>query len=276
MSSGPPFLFDDCTAVRPGPGDGEWNVDLSEQLTIMKDRPNGGYLLAVMGRAAVAALGEEDRHVVGATVSYISPPSTGPATVVTEVRRRGRTASQLRVALVQDEEPKVESLMTLAGLAGGSPDWGDVAPPDMPDEDTCRAAGRDLPSPVTGGAPPMAAVVEQSFDPATLGWARGAPSGEGEIRAWLRFADGRPFDPLGLLFAVDAVPPATFEVAMTGWVPTLSLTAYIRARPAPGPLRLRFRVGTIAAGFADETCEVWDSEDHLVAQSTQLAAIRFP
>ncbi|CAN5684382.1 thioesterase family protein [soil metagenome] len=276
MSSGPPFLFDDCTAVRPGPGDGEWNVDLSEQLTIMKDRPNGGYLLAVMGRAAVAALGEEDRHVVGATVSYISPPSTGPATVVTEVRRRGRTASQLRVALVQDEEPKVESLMTLAGLAGGSPDWGDVAPPDMPDEDTCRAAGRDLPSPVTGGAPPMAAVVEQSFDPATLGWARGAPSGEGEIRAWLRFADGRPFDPLGLLFAFDAVPPATFEVAFTGWVPTLSLTAYIRARPAPGPLRLRFRVGTIAAGFADETCEVWDSEDHLVAQSTQLAAIRFP
>ncbi len=276
MSPGSPSLFDDCTVVRPGSEEGEWTADLSEQLTIMKGRPNGGYLLAVMGRAAVAALDEEDRHVVGATVSYISPPSTGPATVVVDVRRRGNTASQLRVALVQEDETKVESLMTLATLGEGAADWGDVAPPEMPDEETCRAAGRDLPSPVTGGAPPMAAVVEQSFDPATLGWARGAPSGEGEIRAWLRFADGRDFDPLALLFAVDAVPPATFEVAMTGWVPTLSLTAYIRARPAPGPLRLRFRVGTITAGRADETCEVWDSAGHLVAQSTQLAAIRFP
>ena len=51
----------------------------------------------------------------------------------------------------------------------------------------------------------------------------------------LRFADGRDHDPLSLLFAVDAFPPATFDVVMTGWVPTLNLTAYLRAVPAPGP-----------------------------------------
>ncbi len=270
-------LFDDCTAVRPSATDGTFDADLRDEFTIVNGHPNGGYLLAVMGRAAVAALGEDDRHVVGSTTSYISPPSTGPATVAVEVRRRGRTASQLHVVLAQDGEPKVEGLMTLAGLGNGPPAWGDIAPPDMPDEETCRAATRGRRSPVTGtDEPPMARVVSQAFDPATLGWAAGAPGGGGEMRAWLRLADDRPFDALGLLFAVDALPPATFEVAMTGWVPTLSLTAYIRALPAPGPLRVRFRVGTIAAGRADETCEVWDSADRLVAQSTQLAALRMP
>ena len=52
----------------------------------------------------------------------------------------------------------------------------------------------------------------------------------------LRFVDGRDPDPLALLYAVDALPPATFDLSgTTGWVPTLSLTAYVRAPPAPGP-----------------------------------------
>lgn len=270
-------LFDECTAIRPGEAEGTWEAELRDEFTIVNGHPNGGYLLAVMGRAAVAELAEEGRHVVGSTTSYTSPPTTGPATLVTELRRRGRTASQLHVALVQDDQVRVEALMTLAALDDAPPVWGDLAPPEMPDEETCRAATRSHRSPLTGtDEPPMARVVAQSFDPATLGWAQGAPGGGGEMRAWLRFADDRPFDPLALLFAVDALPPATFEVAMTGWVPTLSLTAYIRAQPAPGPLRVRFRVGTIAGGRADETCEVWDSTDRLVAQSTQLAALRLP
>lgn len=269
-------LFDECTAVRPGATDGTFATELRDEFTIVNGYPNGGYLLAVMGRAAVAALREEDRHVVGSTTSYIAPPSTGPATVVTELRRRGRTASQVHVVLVQDDEPKVEGLMTLAALDDGPPAWGHVTPPEMPDEETCRSATRAHRAPLTGDETSMARVVSQAFDPATLGWAAGAPGGGGEMRAWLRLADDRPFDPLGLLFAVDALPPATFEVAMTGWVPTLSLTAYVRALPVPGPLRVRFRVGTIATGRADETCEVWDTADRLVAQSTQLAALRMP
>lgn len=269
-------LFDECTAVRPGSIEGTWEAELRDEFTIVNGHPHGGYLLAVLGRAAGTALDEPDRHVVGAAASYISPPATGPARIVTEVARRGRTASQVRAVLVQGDEPKVEAMLTLATLDRGGPDWGEVAPPDMPDEETCMAASRAHDSPVTGGDPPMARVLRQGFDPATLGWVTGAPSGSGELRAWLRFADDRPFDPLSLLLAADGLPPATFEVAMTGWVPTLSLTAYVRGLPAPGPLRARFRVGVIAAGRADETFELWDSADTLVAQSTQLAAIRFP
>ncbi len=84
------------------------------------------------------------------------------------------------------------------------------------------------------------------------------------------------FDTVGLLYASDVMPPATFGVVQTGWVPTLAITVCNRAIPAPGPLRLRFRVQAIHDGYADEICEAWDSEDRLVMQSTQMTALRIP
>ena len=95
------------------------------------------------------------------------------------------------------------------------------------------------------------------------------------MKGWISFADGRPADPLGMLFFLDTLPPATLEVVLTGWVPTLSLTTYLRAVPAPGPLRVRMRAGEIADGRVDEVCELWDATGRLVGQATQLAGIRY-
>jgi len=269
-------LFDEAIAVRPG-GEGVWHADLRDELTIVNGRPNGGYLLAVLGAAAVAELGDADSHVVSATASYISPPTVGPVTVLAEVRRRGRTASQVHAVMGQDDRRTVEVQMVLAGIDAAAPDWGNIAPVDLPPEAECRSTVGGTSSPLSGlTAPPLSQVLSLALDPATLGFASGRPGGEGEIRGWLRFVDDRPFDPTSLLLAVDALPPATFEIALTGWVPTLSLTAYIRAWPAPGPLRVRMRAGIIAGGRVDEACELWDSAGQLVAQSTQLAAIRLP
>ena len=112
------------------------------------------------------------------------------------------------------------------------------------------------------------------LDPATLGWALGAPSGKGEMRAWFGLADGRDADPLSLLLAVDALPPTAFELGLSGWVPTVELTVHIRCRPAPGPLRVSITTRNLAGGFLEEDAEVWDSADRLVAQSRQLARAR--
>ncbi len=101
-------------------------------------------------------------------------------------------------------------------------------------------------------------------------------SGGGEFRAYLRDESADQFDTVGLLYASDVIPPATFGVVQTGWVPTLAITVYNRAVPAPGPLRLRFRVQVIHDGYADEICEAWDSTDRLVMQSTQITALRLP
>jgi hypothetical protein len=195
--------------------------------------------------------------------------------VRTDVLRRGRTASQVRAALVQDDRVTVDVVMTVAALADEPAAWGAVPPVELPDEATCRADRRAGRSALPGlDEPPLAKVLRISFDPAVLSFLSGEPSGQGELRAWLSLTDDRPWDPLSLLFAVDALPPATFEVALTGWVPTLSLTAYVRAVPAPGPLSVRFRANVIAGGLVDETADLWDSTGRLVAQSTQLAAIR--
>ena len=81
---------------------------------------------------------------------------------------------------------------------------------------------------------------------------------------------------LSLLFFIDAIPPATLMIGSTGWVPTLQMSAYVRARPAPGWLGIRMTAGLVAGGMVDEACVVWDSRGQLVAQSTQLARLRFP
>jgi hypothetical protein len=52
------------------------------------------------------------------------------------------------------------------------------------------------------------------------------------------------------------------------------MTAYVRALPAPGPVRVLQRVGLIEGQRVDEQCWVWDSRGRLVAQGTQLAGIR--
>jgi hypothetical protein len=79
---------------------------------------------------------------------------------------------------------------------------------------------------------------------------------------------------LSLLFAVDAFPPATFDLEFAGWVPTFELTVYVRALPAPGPARVLQRAGMIADRRVDEVCYVWDSTGRPVAQGTQLAGVR--
>jgi hypothetical protein len=54
------------------------------------------------------------------------------------------------------------------------------------------------------------------------------------------------------------------------------LTAYIRAVPASGRLRIRQQAGAVVGGIVNQVCEVWDSRDRIVAQATQIAAVRRP
>jgi hypothetical protein len=100
------------------------------------------------------------------------------------------------------------------------------------------------------------------------------PSGRGELRGWLSLPNGESFDPTSLLFAVDAFPPATFDIEFAGWVPTLELTVYVRALPMPGPVRVLQRAQLIDAQRVDESCFIWDHRGRLVAHATQLAGIR--
>jgi Thioesterase-like superfamily len=283
-SSGVPE-FDAATAVgpaAPGRADIGGDPDVTvHDIVVSADwtiggKPNGGYLLATMGRAAGASLaaveGPVHLHPIAATATYVASPDPGPAQVAVEVLRRGRRMSQVRARLVRDGATFVEATFTLGRLDhAAEPWWTDVAEPDLPPFDECIRLPNVGP---TGFSLPIMDMVEIRLDPAVMGFARGEPGGRGELRGWLGFADGRAPDPLALLYAIDAYPPATFDLASTGWVPTLSLSAYVRAVPAPGPLRVRQAARLVEADLVDEVCHVWDSRGRLVAQATQLAGIR--
>ena len=123
---------------------------------------------------------------------------------------------------------------------------------------------------------PLFGEIGLRMDPASAGFAVGAPGMAGELRAWTRISSERP-DPYAVLVALDCLPPATFDLGLTGsWVPTLELTAYLRALPADGPLRVRQRARLIAGDRVDEDCDVWDSAGVLVGSARQLAGLRLP
>lgn len=251
-------------------GDGVYDVDISADWTIV-GKPNGGYLLAMLGRAAAGEVSQP--HVLAASAHYLRPPEPGPATVATEVLRAGRSASQVRARLVQDGQACVEALVTAGELsvAADEFEWVGIDGVDVAAWDDCVR----LPSTGPGGmAVTIMDQLEIRLDPGSLGFVSGRPSGRGRLAGWLALPGGAPFDDISLLLALDCYPPATFDIGVSGWVPTLELTAYVRALPAPGPVRVRQQVGVIEGGRVDETCRVWDSTGHLVAQSTQLAGVR--
>lgn len=274
----PTSEFDSATMVQGRGDDGTFDAMIDVGWTV-GPKPNGGYLLAIAARAAGLALGTADsahRDALAASAHYLWAPDPGPAEVHTEVLRVGRGASQVRAMLRQGGRACVDATFTMGTLPTDPPPpwWSarelfDVAPFD---ECLRIPAARE-------GSPFVVPIMDRSdlrLDPAVLGFATGNPSGEANLRGWISFADGRPVDPLSLLFFLDALPPATFELAPTGWVPTLSLTAYVRARPVPGPLRIRQLAHSVDDGRVDETCEIWDVSGRLVGQATQLAGIRIP
>ncbi len=269
--------FDRDTQVRRRDGGhpGLYDADLSAGWAI-GEAVNGGYLLALTARALGDALAQPDPFTV--TAHYLTASRPGPAVVRTDPAPPGRTLAAGSATLLQraDDGTETERIRVLATYGDLDRLTDEVRtsaePPPMPPADQCLSAGDD-PHHDPATAPPIAARLDLRIDPATVGWAVGAPSGRGEMRAWFALADGRDLDPLALLLAVDALPPTAFELGVTGWVPTVELTAHIRCRPAPGPVRVAITTRNLAGGFLEEDAEVWDSADRLVAQSRQLARV---
>lgn len=234
-------------------------------------KPNGGYLLAILGRAAASVSPHGD--VIAASAHYLFSPDPGPVSVEAEVLRAGRSASQARARMSQGGQPCVEALLTTGRLDPNSAPYWDRGLPESFDrayEDCIRL----VPRTPDGSRVAIMEQVEVRLEPGSTGFAGREPAGRGELRGWLRLPGGATFDPASLLFAVDAFPPATFDIEFAGWVPTLEMTVYVRALPQPGPVRILQRAQLIQGRRVDEACFVWDRSGRLVAQGNQLAGIR--
>lgn len=242
-------------------------LELDRTWTHGPDVQHGGHLLERVAAAALEAAPHP--HPLAVSAHFLAAPALGPATVQSTVLRSGRAVSTVRAALVQGGRTCVDVTVS-AGRLGppGVPLYATGAPPALPPVQECvRGAGQ------AGERNGILEQLDVRFDPGAAGWMR-EPSAVAEVRGWVRYASGREPDVLGLLCLADALPPVTFALGLRGWVPTVELTVHVRALPAPGWLRLVQRAQVIADGWLDETCEIWDSTDRLVASSVQLAGYR--
>ena len=268
------YEYDVDTAVEDL-GDNRFRARLSSGYSIGA-YPNGGYLLGIFVSAMGRTTSLPDPLAVSA--HHVSASQhLRPADVEVDVVRAGRSYATLAARMHQDGVERVRVLATYGDLGAGDGATVELGtPPDLPPPDACL--GRDALTP-----PPNAldAEIRNRFDvrfhPDTLGWRRpGGRTGRGEVGGWVRFADGREPDSQSLVLVADAMPPAVFDLAPGGWVPTLEFTVYIRARPRSGWLRAWFRTRHLRNGLLEEDGEVWDSGGVLVAQSRQLARLNRP
>lgn len=274
-----PSEFDVATQVEDQ-GDGRFTGAITPGWDI-GGNANGGYLLAIAVNAMRQSVGRADPVTVSA--QYLAPGRVGAVEIETHIVKQGKRFSTVTGAMRRDGRTM---LAVLAGFgdapaagAGDPFDHREGGPPNLPPIDRCVARSR------TNGDVEVAIMDRLAvfLDPACARYQTGilgdrtlAEAGlrPGEMAGWVSFADGRPWDTLGLMLACDCFPPAVFNLDLAaGWVPTVELSVQVRARPAPGPLRCRFLTRFVRHGQFEEDGELWDSEGNLVALSRQLALL---
>lgn len=260
-----PYEFDDAIA-HADLGGGRYAARVHDGWDI-RGNANGGYLSALVGHAMRAASGRRDP--IALAITFLSPAAPSEVEIATQVVKRGRSYATVSAAMTAGGREIVRALGTF-GEAPEEPEaaWLSTAPPELGEYEASprRAPGSE------GFPMPLMERVVVRIHPDDVGFVKRRPTGTALVRGWFAFRDGREVDTMALLLACDVFPPTVFNLpGASGWVPTIQLTSYVRAVPAPGPLRCTFRSHAVQGGTFEEDGEVWDSRGVLVAQSRQLA-----
>jgi hypothetical protein len=266
MDTGP-TTFDEALALHP---DGDALIGRVAPGWDVFGIPHGGYLLALTGKAVLAATGAPDLFTV--TTHYLRKARHEP--IRFEVRRVGgsRRLTSVTAVATQGEDVVLSAMASVGDRTTISgPSWRRHEPWDPRTAQLTPRAGTPEMLAAGGGlrTPEIATRAGERLDVATLGFAAGTPDGTGELRA---VVEGLPADQVGALLACDATPPAAWNALGTsGWVPTVELTAHVRARTGTGPLAVTASTRHVGDGFLDEDALVHDGQGRLMVQSRQLA-----
>ena len=263
----PAGTFATDTAIHPT-GDGRYAGRIVDGWDI-GGNANGGYLLAILGRALREASGRPD--VVIMTAHYLSPGRPGDVTIDALQLKSGRQFTTVTGGMRSGDALVLHATGAFGDLS--SSETGirrlDGTPPPLPSPDDCPRA-----HPAATAAPPVMGRFDLRLHPEDVGFLQGQPHGKGLVRGWFRLLDDEPMDTVALLLAIDAFPPTAFNAALpVAWTPTVELTVHLRARPVPGWLRCEFTTRFVSGGFLEEDGTVWDESGQLVAQSRQLALV---
>jgi Thioesterase-like superfamily len=272
-------LFTTAMTLREA-GPGVYEGELDKHWTI-GPKVHGGAMLALCANAARTACGEgpDGPEPVAVSASFLWAPDPGPMRLLTSFRKRGRRISVVDVELMQGERTAVHAVVNLgepehyppsgtsgaaaAPLLSANPVL-DLMAPEPPDDVEPIGPGHPLAGLVHLGEGCDVRPVLSTMRPSN-----GHPP---VIQMWARPRDVAP-DALFALMCGDLSAPVTFAVGRTGWAPTIQLTAFLRALPADGWLRIVATCVEIGHDWFDEDHIVVDRLGRLLVQARQLALV---
>jgi acyl-CoA thioesterase len=232
--------------------------------------PNGGYLAALLVRAAEAHLEDSGRQLRSLTVHYLRPPKASEARIEVSIEQLGRSVAFLRLKMIQNEKLILLATGSWATERQGF-DFLGWPPPKVPPPEACSKLG------TVREGPTLPIHKKWDIRSATEGAAFGSGQAP-DLCWWIRTPIHRPLDAAMLVAISDALPPPIFvtEVGPMA-VPTVDLTIHIRAmlsrvRWEPGDWVLaRFTTQYASGGFLEEDGALWTADGVLIAHSRQLA-----
>ena len=259
--------FDENTALTPD-GDGAYRGQLHDGWWTPRG-PLGGYVMAIILRGLMLAVGDEERRPRSLTVHFLRAPSPGEVVVRAAVERAGRSLTTASARLEQEGE-----LMAIA-LAALSKPWPGPLLSEAPMPEVKPSGDRDRRPRGLPGA-------ERSpfTDLVVMHGRFGAPPFSGadhaEAGGWLGLFERRQIDALSVAVLADAWYPAPWpRLSALAPAPTIDLTVHFRAPlPLPDSMLLgRFKTSLVREGFFEEDGELWAPDGTLVAQSRQLGLL---
>ena len=234
----------------------------------VNENPDGGYLMAMAANALLEK--SEKKWPAIITANFIVRCQPAAVRIVPVHMGRSRTFDRWQAVLTQEDSEKIRVLGTFIDRTEDAGDKRyELAPPSIPPPEECV------------GFPqlPGYTIFDQMdvrLDPACAGWFTGASLAErSEHKGWIRFREERDFDPLGIILAADAFPPAVLaSQGMVAWVPTIEMTVNVRNCPQSPWLKGLFRSSFINNGLAEEDGQLWDETGELIAISRQITLFR--
>ena len=253
--------------------------------------PQGGIVAATAARAMEAALGEPAQQLRSLNGVFAGRVAHGPVDIAIEVLRRGRSMSQVRVALRNPGADAGFDALAVFGAEREGFSFTDARVPDgvIPVAD-CPSY-RDPPPPDFAldhepfpfwfhveGRPCIGHAPWEDYEP------------ESSLRAqWYRFddpprADDGTWDPYALVALCDTMPGAVSErVGPKGssrnWLPpSADFTVHVLDRARSDWVLAVNRARHAGDGYASADMEMWDVDDatpRLVAYATQTMVFSF-
>ena len=250
------------------------NYELDNRYFVGKT-PHGGYLNALMHKALISKLPHSS--AISSSVQYLDRIDEGEVYIYVEVFKISRGSSSGIVKIIQDDRICCTFTGTCTDLdvIDGFNDLETPIPQlfNTPNHEDYIKLNYDVIS--KGFTPSFIKQLKCVIHPDHAWWNRSISIEDSEARcsAILEMEGGIP-DQFCLSFYADILPPVvTNKYGALGWVPTITLTTFIRQLPTTKRVFADFKARDINKGYFEQDCNIWDLNGNLVASSRQLTRI---